>query len=782
MMLQRIFIGICILSSSLLFSQDFSASWEGHFSYFQISDVVYGNNKIYASTENVVFSYDLATTELNTITTVEGLSGDLISTIHYSEAFRLLIIGYENGLMEVYSEDDESILTVVDIIDKQNIPPDNKRINHFSEYEGFIYIAAEYGISVYDLERLEFGDTYFIGFGGAQINVNQTVVFGDYIYAANTDGNGLKRALVASDNLIDFSQWETLAIGNFAGVDKNNDRLYCVRFNRVIYEVVDTAINALFTYSSIPVDMKSANGNLTITLRNEVFVYDGNFNLISQHLPNEDFDSNFTAAVSTETDVYIGTEAQGMITAPLNAPDDYIEIRPDGPLRNNCFNIQAGFGDLWVSYGDYTLTYNPAPVRRYGISHLMDGQWNNIPYDSLQGAKNLNAISINPTDPTQVYISSFFDGILELNNGSATVLYNQTNSGLESLVLPNNPDFVNIRVSGSTFDRNGVLWSMTCRVDRPLKSFDPASGQWQGFDFTAIIPDGLTGELGFSDIVIDNNGVKWIGALRSGLIGFNNQTGEIKNIFDEEVANLPDKAVKALAVDNRNQLWIGTIRGLRVLYNTSNFFDNDAVQTQPIIILEDGIPKELLQFQYISDIKVDGGNNKWVSTIGSGIFYFSSDGQETIYHFTKDNSPLPSNNVIDTSIDSNTGIVYIATDRGLVAFRSGSSKPQDDLEEAFVFPNPVRPGFDIVEKKIKIKDISENVNIKITDIEGNLVAEAESNRNLRFRGYNLEIDGGTAYWNGKNLANNVVASGVYLIMLSDLDTLETRVIKLMVVR
>jgi flagellar hook assembly protein FlgD len=99
-----------------------------------------------------------------------------------------------------------------------------------------------------------------------------------------------------------------------------------------------------------------------------------------------------------------------------------------------------------------------------------------------------------------------------------------------------------------------------------------------------------------------------------------------------------------------------------------------------------------------------------------------------------------------------------------------------------VYPNPVRPAFNITEDKVKIKDISENVNIKITDIEGNLVAEAQSRTNLRYRGFNLEIDGGTAYWNGKNLADNIVASGVYLVMLSDLDTFETRVLKIMVVR
>ena len=160
----------------------------------------------------------------------------------------------------------------------------------------------------------------------------------------------------------------------------------------------------------------------------------------------------------------------------------------------------------------------------------------------------------------------------------------------------------------------------------------------------------------------------------------------------------------------------------------------------------------------------------------------SSDGQKTIYHFTKTNSPLPSDNIVDLSIDENSGIVYIATDKGLVSFLSGASSPQGDLTKAFAYPNPVRPNFNMVDEKVKIKDISENVNIKITDIEGNLVAEAQSKVNLRYRGYNLEIDGGTAYWNGKNLANNVVSSGVYLVMLSDLDTFETRVIKLMVVR
>src|SRR5690606_23695814 len=126
--------------------------------------------------ENAVFIYNLSTRQIKTLSTINGLSGEFITTVHYSEAFKLLIIGYENGMIEIVKDGDENILKVVDILEKQTIPPDRKRINNFNEYNGKVYIATQYGISVYDLARFEFGDTYFIGDGGSQIDIVQTVV------------------------------------------------------------------------------------------------------------------------------------------------------------------------------------------------------------------------------------------------------------------------------------------------------------------------------------------------------------------------------------------------------------------------------------------------------------------------------------------------------------------------------------------------------------------------------------------------------------------------------
>ncbi|WP_299365988.1 two-component regulator propeller domain-containing protein [Winogradskyella sp.] len=775
------------------YSQDFSSLWQAHYSYNDIVDVVNGNNKIYAAAQNAVFEYDLQTQELNTITTVEGLSGEQITTIAYSEFFQYLIIGYETGLIEVYFETDGTVLSVVDILEKDNITPVNKRINHFYEHQGLVYISTDFGVSVYDLDRLEFGDTYFLGNGGAQINVNQVTVLDNEIFAACGDSNGLKRADLNNPNLIDFQQWQTFLAGNFRTVNTLSGKIYSIAFNRNLLEIDGANVTVIFNFPLEPEDTEISGANYIVTTANTVYVYDENIMLANSYQPTEEFDTSFTAATFIENNTFIGSTEFGVLRSSTSDNTFFTEIKPNGPLFNEVFRLDAETGTVWASFGDYTESINPSPFRSRGLSYYRDDVWESIPFDSVLGARNLSEISVNPFNPNQVFISSCQDGILEVNNFEPTILYNQDNSGLESLILPGSPDFISLRVTASIFDRNGVLWSLTARAPNPLKSYDPNSGNWQGYDFSAIIEDALTDEFGFFDIDIDNNGTKWIGGYSNGLYAFNENIGDnpLRNIASEE-QNLPFPRVTSLAVDNRNQLWIGTFSGLRVLFNTTGFFDDPNPTLNSIIVLEDGIPQELLEGQTITDIEVDGSNNKWIGTVDSGVFYFSADGQNTIFHFTTDSSPLPSNRINDISIDPDNGIVYIATTRGMLAFSAGGSRPQETLENAFVYPNPVRPEYNIlgfndlndINKGVKISGLTERVNIKITDIEGNLVAEAQSNVNLRSSSanYNFAIDGGTAIWNGKNLANSIVRTGVYLVMISDLDSFETKVLKVLIVR
>jgi hypothetical protein len=64
--------------------------------------------------------------------------------------------------------------------------------------------------------------------------------------------------------------------------------------------------------------------------------------------------------------------------------------------------------------------------------------------------------------------------------------------------------------------------------------------------------------------------------------------------------------------------------------------------------------------------------------------FFSSNGQETIYHFTKDNSPLPSNTINDIEINETTGEIYFATDKGMISLKGIATKPADNKTYMFI--------------------------------------------------------------------------------------------------
>ena len=774
----------CCITAML--GQQFNTDdWQGHFSYNNIKSIAKGDGKIYAASENVIFTYDFLTNELETITTIEGLSGEYITSIHYSNNSNLLIIGYGTGLVEVYNLTTKSVLKVVDILNKTTISPENRRINHFYEHNNLVYISTNYGISVYNLEALEFGDTYYIGTNGTQVQVQQTVVFNNELYAATNAG--LKKADLDNPNLIDFQFWDTHSLGNFLLINFVENNLYTIKSDNKLYEVVGSNLVPSLNFSESVVDLKSNDDHLIVATKDNVYRYESDLSLMDTFTGSAQFDTNFTTAQFVDETIYIGTEDFGILKSYANMPNAYEEIHPDGPLRNTPFMLKYGYGNLWVTFGDYDQNFNPHPLKKHGFSYFEDEKWHNITYDSIQDAiqkpvHNLNVVAINPINSNQIFISSFHNGILNFQKDNPMEFFDDTNSALQSLFVPSIPNYRSIRVSGLKFDEQGNLWSLTCKNEEPLKKYNPTTNQWQTYSFSSLIEDYLADENGFGALIIGPDGTKWIGSYQNGVIGFNENGNLLRQIKGEGTANLPINHIKALALDNNDVLWIGTYKGLRILYNTANFFTEEVISTEPIIILEDGLPKELLELQFITKIIVDGSNNKWISTVDAGVFYLSADGQKTIYHFTKNNSPLPSNSVTTMTQNENDGTIYFGTSRGLVSFKAGGSSPSDSLEDAFVYPNPVRPGFNLAIDKVKIKNLSENVNVKITDVTGNLVAEAQSNTNLRFKGYNLEIDGGTAYWNGKNLANNTVASGVYVVLISDLDNLETKVLKIMLVR
>jgi len=758
------------------------SNWNTYFSYNLISAIDNGESVIYFASYNSIFSYDISSNQIEKFDTLNELSGDEISAFYFSEINNNIVIGYSSGFLQIIDLNSNSIINIYDILNKPTIPSNKKTINDFFQSGDQLLISTGYGVSIYNLNGYEFGDTYYIGDFATQINVTSTIIHENFIYASSPD-LGILRANINS-NLIDFNNWQTIYFGDIQELFYDGENIFFFT-NNSIMGINGDEITSILTLENQIININSSDSKFIIITDEKCLIYNDQLTQLVYEIDSEIYSSGFNQGIIKDNYIYIATNENGVLIINNNS-GDYSYLKPDGPLENDIFSVETLNNKTWVSYGNYTEYFNPYPLKFSGLSNYDENlnSWFNIGKDSIpELAVNLNNISINPFNNDNVFISSFEGGLLEIENLNIIDFYDNNNSGLESLSI-DDPLYESVRISDIEFDQNGVLWILNSRIDSPLKSYNLENNSWNSYDFTEIINDGFQDELGFNDIEVDDYGNKWIAGLRSGLIGFNNESGtnQLRKVFSQDQSNMPSSYVKSIAVDNNNHLWIGTIQGLRVLYNTSNFFDTSVVTTQQIVILEDGIPRELLEQQYISDIEVDGANNKWVATIGSGVFYFSPNGQQTIHHFTKENSPLPSNNINDISINYSNGKVYFATDNGLVSYNTGSTSSVENFSNTYVYPNPVRPEFNTEFEKVKITGLTQNVNIKITDIEGNLVAEAQSNINSRYSNFNLEIDGGTAFWNGKNLRNRLVASGVYIIMLSDLDSYETKVLKLMIVR
>lgn len=742
-------------------AQDFTNSWSGHYSYYNIKKMDFAEGRIYAAAENSVFIHDLQTNTSQTLSSINGLSGGKISSIHYSETYNVLVLGYENGLLEVKRDDNETIFSFIDIVQKPTIPATSKKINHFHEVEGQLIISTGYGISMFNLENLEFADTYFIGNSGEQLNVLQSTVHNNNIYAA-TAGSGIKFASLDNPNLIDYSQWQSIApTSTWKGIVSVGDFLYAMRSNNDLFRVEGTTISSVGTLQSVVRDMWGNGNFFYVTAANKAVVYDANANQVAlvNAIPEENFNLN-TSFYQEET-FYLGHRTKGLIKYNPST-SAYNELSPAGPLYNSISDVEAAPNQLWAVFDEYNVEFNPyiPAITARGASHFVEDEWQHFSSSDLFGVSELVNVTINPNNPGEVYLSSFLSGMVKVVDDEPIMLYNETN-GLDDIDVPNGPSNTgDVRINGADFDNQGNIWLTNSRVDKGLKVITP-QGNVDGVDITSIITDPFN-DNAFTDLTVDSMNNVFFGTEKNGVVAYQTSTGELTNFEN----NLPSDEIRALAVDINNVLWIGTDRGLRVLYNPSSIFSQNISPSSIIILDEDGVAQELLFEQFIMDIEVDGSNNKWIATASSGVFHVSSNGQETLAHYTIDNSPLPSNNVTSISIDHSSGRVYFGTVDGLVSVKGNATQARNNLDKVYAYPNPVRPNFT---GNVVIDGLMQNANVKITDIEGNLVYEEVS-------------QGGSILWDTTAFGRHKVASGVYLVLITSEDQAETKVTKIMVIR
>lgn len=740
-----------------LFSFSQQQLWKGYFSFNEITDICLSDNKVYSSTKNALFNKDVSTNIMTTFTSVNDVKPDEITAI-FQTSNNHTLIGNKNGLI-VLIKPDGSTLDKVDIITDVPVPANAKKINDFYEYDGKIYVSTQYGITVIKLSNFEIESNFYIGSSGEFLDVLQTTVFNGEIFAV-TRNQGIKKATLSNPFLYDYSQWTVFNASNWLSMVTFNNQLVAMNTDGYTYKFSGNTPQQVSNQIGSGLKLRTDATYLTLSNLFQILVYNQSFSLVSSVSQIPNFPDSFSCAITKNDKLYIGTRKSGLFETTISNPNNFLNISPNGPIEDFAFKVTKTSNDLWVTHGSYDRTYTP-DYKLQGISIFnTDNGWSKIPTGDVQNALSLAVIVQNPRNLTEVFVGSGHSGMLKFTKKTNPFLYNETNF-LESVGWI--PGFVSVRINGMKYDKEGNFWLTNALVNRGLRVLKN-NNTWQSYDLSAVVES--PEYIHYGNIDIDKNSTKWIATYGRGVLAFNEKYNNKFLVINQENGNLPSNDVRCVAVDNRNQLWIGTFTGLRVINSVDRFVTETELTSTNIVIQEGDLAQELFYQQVIQDIKVDGSNNKWVAIADAGVFLVSPNGQTTLRRFTKENSPLPSNNVLDIEIDEVSGEVFFATDRGLVSYLGTSTKGDDTLDNVYAYPNPVRPGYS---GTVKISGLMDKVNLKITDIEGNLVFETTSS-------------GGTVEWDTTAFGKYKVASGVYMVFVTSKDAAETTVKKIMVIR
>lgn len=736
--------------------------WNIHSAFADINAIAVTRDKVFALSSHSLFAVDKQSEEIVYYNRLTGLNGAVISTIGYNPTLNLLLVCYENGHLDIINSQDE-VYNIPDLYLKQTTY--SKIVNSIYMHEHTAYLAMDFGIIELDMKRREIKDTYIIGQNAKEVNVKHITIMGNRIYAVSPQ---LLYSALLSDPLSDYAYWQTQALPTGKEVSA-----FCA-YDELLYMVRDSVLCS-YRDSKWQKHTTSYKVNGLCPTDQHLFI-----------LPK-----NQAGVAIAETDLGLQMTNVGMITDIVqdgssywwaSVSDELVRgadrqaFRPDGPINNIAYRMRT-FGDrLYIVPGGRWASQNYTPAE---IMFYEEGTWVNIANDVINKAcgfkvYDLMNVAQDPNDKDHYFVTSYCAGLLEMYHDEVVDLYTPDNSTLIS-AAPNNPKEYT-RTDGAMFDEQGNLWVLSAAGTKNINIVTPDK-QWFSFGVAyqnEDLPFYTPGE-----IMVDrrNTQWKWIPQCRynTGLLLLqdngtptNDKDDQVfyrKEWYDQNNKQIIPDFIYSMAQDHDNTIWVGTNAGLFLIPATIDFTTSNRCE-RVIISRNDGtqLGDYLLDNEQINYIVVDGANRKWIATATSGVFLLSPNGEETIEHFTTENSPLSSNNVLSIAILESTGEVFFGTSQGLVSYMSDAIEPAKNFSDIYAYPNPVHPNYRGV---VTIRGLMANTEVRIVDANGNLVTTVLGN-------------GGEAVWDMTNAQGSRVASGIYTALCNTQDGAAHSTVKIMV--
>ncbi len=766
-----LFIAVISFFPGDMHAQLAMGKWRTHLAYNNVGQIAQTEKKIFAVSEGSLYSIDKEDLGLEFFSKVSGLNDNNISRIEYDTNSKQLLLVYANGNIDLLSSG--GVINILDLYIKQMST--SKNINDIMFNGDLAYLSMNFGILVLNMKKREIADTYFIGANASEVKVLKTVVNEGKIYAASA--SAIYTATANDPNIVNYEYWKTMTglpgSGTIQSIILFDGKLILQR-NSKLYQLSSSG-----TWSQILAEQNVSYINVSdenlflLNSQNQLYLLD--------KLLNTKLLEGVAAVSDTEYDAdnktcwFAGAD-KGVISYNISNSTPVIEtFKPAGPAVNVPWDMTFGGQKLFVVQGGrWSAQYQkPGLVMMYE-----NGVWTNILPPTIKNVTGIDPldfmnVAVDPADNKHFFVTSFGSGLYEFKNNELFKWYNTTNSTLETVVetAPN----IYTRLDAAVFDSNGNLLLTNSFVKSGVQILK-ADGTWSKISHSDLYKPTL-GKLLISN---QNPNQKWIASVRytPGIVIYDDNA-TLSDLNDDKTVFLsafkdPDNGSAivpsyyyTLAQDKNGVIWAGTDQGPLLFYNTSKVFDAGYNCSRVKIPRNDGTNQAdyLLENEKIKSIVIDGANRKWLGTESSGVYLMSENGQEVIHHFNVSNSPLLSNNIMSIAINPVTGEVYFGTDRGIVSYQSDAAESSGVFENVYAYPNPVREGFNGV---ITITGLVENTQVKITDLNGNLVCSTVSNGSL-------------ATWNGKDLHGRKVNTGVYLAICASEDGTQSTITKILVI-
>ncbi len=764
----RQLIHILIFLPLFVTGQSRIGEWKAHVSFNPVIKIAETTESIVAATANGLLFADKITNQLTTKTKADGLSGVGISSIAFASDPKILLIGYENGQVDLIQN--ELINNFPDLTMKAGLS--DKTIRRIVCEGNFAWLCCTFGIVKIDLLKIEVAETWYLGAGNETKAVNDLISYGDSWYAATN--RGLFKAAKVNFNLQDYRNWQQVwsvpqADSEFTSFalsgsmlyahDKSDDRL--LEWNGIMWQQrypdlrnikeIRTAPTGLIVLTDKKVSLIGKAGN---TLINS-YSSSGN----SKEIDPRD------ALIADNGTLWIGDHHDGL-TLQIS-PSIFSHLLPNSPSGDQITALKADHENIFTA----NVTTNSSGIQEASISVFQGGVWQNFTDAEDVGLKSIGPITdfaFSPLRTDEYWASSAGSGLIYFQKNRVAARYNELNSTLGAV---NGSCIVNSLSS----DAQNNLWytNPTGKV--------PIGGLLANGNFLNLPYPGMNySNISTGNAIVTASAIHWVVLPDEGLFAFR-MKGSLENISDDQYRKVAVKSrfsngattlitpfsdISAIAEDASHQLWVGTGTGLVVYSNPDKIFDAEAFYgTQPSLNDGEGIFKPILENEKITSIAVDGGNRKWIGTASSGLFLFSRQGDYLLRHFTMQNSPLLSNQILSIAISSGNGEVFISTSSGLNSFKSDANSAESNMNMAYVWPNPLRETF---EGNVTIDGLTEQTDVRISDVAGNLIFHTTSL-------------GGRAIWNARNSKGTRVSTGVYLIFCNSPQQKTTKIIKLLVI-